>query len=156
MRSPARQSTTSTRGRGPRRTSRCGGPIRHVGAVMNLSRIARRSALVAALALVLAAGRAQAATTDVAYEEMRACAQLGAKPPQSAAGREQARRLERAFRAAGFATAREDFHVPLFQEHGTRLTVAGNQVPAESFAYGGTGRIQAEVVDVGVGRPADY
>ncbi len=73
-----------------------------------------------------------------------------------AAGREQARRLERAFRAAGFATTREQFHVPLFREQRTRLTVGGTDVPTESFAYGGTGRMRAEVVDVGVGRPADY
>ena len=109
-----------------------------------------------AVALMAPAGAAQADTTDVAYDEMRACAQLGAKPPGSGAGREQARRIERAFREAGFATTREDFHVPLFQEQGTRLTVAGKDVPAESFAYGGTGRVAAGVVDVGVGRPADY
>ena len=109
-----------------------------------------------AVALMAPAGAAQADTTDVAYDEMRACAQLGAKPPGSGAGREQARRIERAFREAGFATTREDFHVPLFQEQGTRLTVAGKDVPAESFAYGGTGRVAAAVVDVGVGRPADY
>ena len=121
---------------------------------MNLSRIGRLAALAAALAL--SAGTAQADMTDVAYEEMRACAQLGAKPPQSSAGREQARRLERGFRDAGFTTSREDFHVPLFQEEGTRLTVAGKDVPAESFAYGATGRVLAGVVDVGIGRPADY
>ena len=122
---------------------------------MNLSRIGRLAALAAAV-LALPAGTAQADTTDVAYEAMRACAQLGAKPPQSAAGREQARRLERAFRDAGFTTTREDFHVPLFKEERTRLTVAGKDVPAESFAYGGTGLVRAGVVDVGVGRPADY
>ncbi|MDA0184011.1 M28 family peptidase [Solirubrobacter phytolaccae] len=121
---------------------------------MHLSRIGRLA--VCATALALSAGPAQAATTDIANEEMRACAQLGAKPPGSAAGREQARRLERGFREAGFTTAREDFHVPLFREERTRLTVAGKDVPAESFAYGGTGRVRAGVVDVGVGRPADY
>src|SRR5215217_1076676 len=110
---------------------------------MNFSTIGRVAAL--AVALMVPAGSARADTTDVAYEEMRACAQLGAKPPQSAAGREQARRLERAFRDAGFTTAREDFHVPLFHEEGTRLTVAGKDVPAESFHYGGTGRVLAEV-----------
>ena len=46
--------------------------------------------------------------------------------------------------------------MPLFQEERTRLTVAGKAIPAESFAYGGTGRVEAAVVDVGVGRPADY
>ena len=121
---------------------------------MNFSTIGRVAAL--AVALMAPAGAAQADTTDVAYDEMRACAQLGAKPPGSGAGREQARRIERAFREAGFATTREDFHVPRFQEQGTRLTVAGKDVPAESFAYGGTGRVAAAVVDVGVGRPADY
>ena len=121
---------------------------------MNFSTIGRVAAL--AVALTAPAGAAQAETTDVAYDEMRACAQLGAKPPGSGAGREQARRIERAFREAGFATTREDFHVPLFQEERTRLTVAGKAIPAESFAYGGTGRVEAAVVDVGVGRPADY
>ena len=116
---------------------------------MNLFRIGCLAALAAVLALP--AGTARADTTDVAYDGMRACAQLGAKPPQSAAGREQARRLERAFRDAGFTTTREDFHVPLFKEERTRLTVAGKDVPAESFAYGGTGRIVAGVVDVGIG-----
>ena len=122
---------------------------------MNLFRIGRLAALAAVL-LALPASTAQADTTDVAYEAMRACAQLGAKPPQSAAGGEQARQLERAFRDAGFTTTREDFHVPLFKEERTRLTVAGKNVPAESFAYSGTGRIVAGVVDVGIGRPADY
>ena len=56
---------------------------------MNLSRIGRLAALAAVLALP--AAPAQADTNDVAYEEMRACAQLGAKPPQSSAGRQQAR-----------------------------------------------------------------
>ena len=121
---------------------------------MNFSTIGRVAAL--AVALMAPAGAAQADTKDVAYDEMRACAQLGAKPPGSGAGREQARRIERAFREAGFATTREDFHVPLFQEERTRLTVAGKAIPAESFAYGGTGRVEAAVVDVGVGRPADY
>ncbi|MDA0172575.1 M28 family peptidase [Solirubrobacter taibaiensis] len=121
---------------------------------MNLSKIGRVAAL--AVALAVPAESARADTTDVAYDAMRACAQLGAKPPGSSAGREQARRIERAFRDAGFSTSREDFHVPLFQEQSTRLTVAGKDVPAESFAYGGTGRVVAAVVDVGVGRPADY
>ncbi|MBE2317715.1 M28 family peptidase [Solirubrobacter sp. CPCC 204708] len=118
---------------------------------MNLTTIGRCAALAAALALSAAPAQA-----DVAYEEMRACAQLGAKPPGSAAGHEQARRLERGFHAAGFTTARERFHVPLFQEERTQLTVAGASVPAESFAYGGTGRVRAGIVDVGVGRSADY
>ena len=122
---------------------------------MNLFRIGRLAALAAAM-LALPAATAQADTTDVAYDAMRACAHLGAKPPQSAAGREQARRLERAFHDAGLETTREDFHVPLFKEERTRLTVAGKDVPAESFAYGGTGRIAAGIVDVGIGRPADY
>lgn len=121
---------------------------------MNFSRIGRLTALAAVLALPVAPARASA--PDVAVDQMRACAQLGAKPPGSAAGREQARRLERAFRDAGFTATREDFHVPLFREAGTRLTVGGEDVPAESFAYGGTGRVRAGVVDVGVGRPADY
>lgn len=121
---------------------------------MNFSRIGCLAALAAVCALPV--GSAQAVTKDVAFDAMRACAQLGAKPPGSAAGREQARRLERGFRDAGFTTTREDFHVPLFDEERTRLTVAGRDVPAESFAYGGTGAVRAGVVDVGVGRPADY
>jgi aminopeptidase YwaD len=121
---------------------------------MNMTSIGRLAAL--GVALALPSSVAQADTADVAYDEMRACAQLGAKPPGSTAGRAQARRIAREFRANGFTVSREDFHVPLFREKGTRLVAAGKDVPAEAFAYGGTGRVEAEVVDVGVGRPADY
>lgn len=40
-----------------------------------------------------------------------------------------------------------------------RLAVSGRaarDVPGETFAYGGTGRVRAEVADVGVGRASDY
>jgi aminopeptidase YwaD len=121
-----------------------------------MNRLAMTCAAAAAVALALPSGAAHAAPGDLAYEQMRACAHLGAKPPQSPAGREQARRLERGFREAGFTTAREDFHVPLFREHGTRLTAAGEDVPAQSFGYGAAGRVAAGIVDVGIGRPADY
>ncbi|HEX6390584.1 MAG TPA: M28 family peptidase, partial [Solirubrobacteraceae bacterium] len=85
------------------------------------------------------------------------CAELGAKPPGSTAGRTQANRIEQAFRAAGLQTSFEDFHVPRYAIKRVRLAVDGGpDVPGETFAYGGTGRVEADVVDVGVGRPADY
>jgi aminopeptidase YwaD len=117
----------------------------------------RIAAVFATLMLFCAAAAQAAPAPDIAYDQMRACAELGAKPPGSAAGRTQARRIEQAFRAAGLKTTREHFHVPLYDVERVRLAVVGGgDVPAETFAYGGTGHVEAEVVDVGIGRPADY
>jgi aminopeptidase YwaD len=117
----------------------------------------RRLALL--VTLTLAAVAAPAAHADIAFNEMSACSNLGPKPPGSAAGREQAARIAAAFRSAGLATSFEDFHVPAYVVDHVSLEVTGSRardVPGETFAYGGTGRVQAEVVDVGVGRPSDY
>jgi aminopeptidase YwaD len=117
---------------------------------------------VAALAALTIAGgvAAPSASADIAYDEMRTCAELGPKPPGSVAGRAQARRVAAEFRSAGLDTSLEDFHVPVYVVDRVRLAVDGrnasDDVPGETFAYGGTGRVQAEVVDLGVGRPSDY
>ena len=119
---------------------------------------ARHVAVMAAITITGAIA-APSASADIAYDEMRACAELGPKPPGSAAGRTQARRIAAAFRSAGLNTSLEDFHVPLYVVDRVRLAVTGrdaHEVPGETFAYGGTGHVRAEVVDVGVGRPADY
>ncbi len=119
---------------------------------------ARHVAVMAAITITGAIA-APPASADIAYDEMRACAELGPKPPGSAAGRTQARRIAAAFRSAGLNTSLEDFHVPLYVVDRVRLAVTGrdaHEVPGETFAYAGTGRVRAEVVDVGVGRPADY
>ena len=92
-------------------------------------------------------------------EEMSACSALGPKPPGSRAGRSMADRIAERFRAAGLETTFEDFHVPVFVVNRTSIRVVGpkaRSVPGETFAYGGTGRVEAEVIDVGVGRANDY
>src|SRR5918998_4418468 len=93
-------------------------------------------------------------------DEMSACSRLGPKPPGSRAGRSMAARIAERFRAAGLETSFEDFHVPVFVVKRTSLRVVGGPnpraAPGETFAYGGTGRVEAEVVDVGTGRAGDY
>lgn len=107
-----------------------------------------------ASALLLAAAPAHA---DLAYDEMKACSDLGPKPPGSAAGRAEADRIATGFRAAGLRPAFEDFHLPVFVvRKATIKVVGGDAVPGETFAYGGTGHVEAGVVDVGVGRDSDY
>ncbi|WP_205695509.1 M28 family peptidase [Conexibacter sp. SYSU D00693] len=115
-----------------------------------------RLVLLATTSLALPAPALAAAPDDLAYDAMRQCAQLGAKPPGSAANRTQALRIERAFRRAGLTTTTESFHVPRFEVEHTSLVADGAAIPAETFAYGGTGRVSGDLVDVGVGRPADY
>jgi hypothetical protein len=119
------------------------------------------AALIAALvagALSMAA-LPSIAGAAVATDEMTRCAQLGPKRPGNDAGRRMAARLAKRFRAAGLRTSVEDFHMPLFVVRRVSLQVVGEgarAVPGETFAYGGTGTADARVVDVGVGRPADY
>jgi aminopeptidase YwaD len=115
-------------------------------------------AVAAAIALAIAALPA-AAVGATAMEEMSACSALGPKPPGSRAGRSMADRIAERFRAAGLETAFEDFHVPVFVVKRTSINVVGpkaRSVPGETFAYGGTGRVEADVIDVGVGRASDY
>jgi aminopeptidase YwaD len=121
----------------------------------------RRRTLFATSALVALALAALPATAAgaTAMEEMSACSALGPKPPGSRAGRSMADHIAERFRAAGLETTFEDFHVPVFVVTRTSIRVVGakaRSVPGETFAYGGTGRVEADVIDVGVGRANDY
>src|SRR3954454_16555707 len=114
-----------------------------------------------ALTLVLtsAVAAVPSAQAGIANDEMTACAALGAKRPGNAAGRAMAARLEQRFRAAGLEVHHEDFHMPVYAVRGVSLQVLSPQpktAPGETFAYGGAGVVQAEVVDVGTGRESDY
>lgn len=118
-----------------------------------------RNLTVVLLGAVALASSPAAAPASVATEETARCAALGPKPPGSAAGRAQAARIAERFRAAGLDTRFEDFHLPAFVVRSTRIAVVGQHartVPGETFAYGGTGRVEADVVDVGDGRASDY
>ncbi|HEX8647022.1 MAG TPA: M28 family metallopeptidase [Thermoleophilaceae bacterium] len=101
-----------------------------------------------------------APAASLPMDEMSACSRLGPKPPGSQAGRSMAARIAERFRAAGLETSFEDFHVPVFVVRRTALRVVGGSNPrsvrGETFAYGGAGRVEAEVVDVGTGRAGDY
>jgi hypothetical protein len=126
--------------------------------VLGVGTSRRRWAGVAA-ALVAGALPASVADAGVATDEMTHCAELGPKRPGNAAGRTMGARVAKRFRAAGLRTSFENFHMPLFVSRKVSLRVVGEgtrAVPGETFAYGGTGRVAARVVDVGVGRPADY
>jgi aminopeptidase YwaD len=132
---------------------------RRRGGLVSRRRLARslRRGIVAG---AIAAGvLAPSAAASIATDEMERCAALGPKPPGSAAGRAQADRIAERFRAAGLETRFEDFHMPVYVVNSTRIAVVGpnaRDVPGETFAFGGTGAVEAEVVDVGVGRPSDY
>ena len=94
-----------------------------------------------------------------ATREMQTCAAFGAKRPGTAAGLKMADHLAQRFRASGLETRFEDFHLPLYVVRSERIEVVGQgarAVPGETFAYGGAGRVEAEVVDVGTGRSSDY
>lgn len=119
----------------------------------------RRALPVLLAACIPLSGAAATAQAGVAIDEMRACARLGPKPPGSSAGRAQADRIAERFRAAGLATTFEDFHMPVYVVKRTSIEVVGpgaRSVPGETFAFGGTVRVESEVVDVGVGRAVDY
>ena len=114
----------------------------------------------AVLVALVCAVPAPAGAASLPMDEMSACSRLGPKPPGSQAGRSMADRIAQRFRAAGLETSVEDFHVPVFVVRRTSLRVVGGPNPravvGETFAYGGSGRVEAEVVDVGVGRAGDY
>ena len=119
----------------------------------------RRTLCALATATALAAASAPPAAAGVAIDELRACSALGPKPPGSRAGRAMADRIAERFRAAGLRTSFEDFHLPVHVVSRTTIEVVGpgaRAVRGETFAYGGSGRVEAEVVDVGTGRAADY
>jgi len=116
--------------------------------------------LATALVLLLPTAAAHAAdVSGTAWDEMSTCAALGPKHPGSAANRKLGDHLLDRFRAAGLQTSAESFHMPVWEPRQVTLSVlgaGGGPMVAESFAYGGTGSAEGEVVDVGSGRPTDY
>jgi aminopeptidase YwaD len=102
---------------------------------------------------------ADAPAPDLVTREMRYCASLGAKPPGRRSTRTYSRHLANVFERAGLRTRFERFHLPRYDVSRQRIEVVGTgarRVPGETFTYGGTGVVEARVVDVGVGRPSDY
>jgi aminopeptidase YwaD len=104
---------------------------------------------------------APAARAGTATDEMVTCAAFGPKRPGTAADRAMGDRILERFRAAGLETSAEEFHMPVWKPERTALSIAdgpgrGAVLPAESFAYSGTGKLTAEVVDVGAGNPSDF
>src|SRR5690349_15523781 len=102
---------------------------------------------------------AGAAAAGVATKEMTDCAALGPKHPGSAADVAQGNRIIDRFKAAGLQTSAEAFRMPVWEEG--RVTVRGvgpgaPAPPAESFAYGGTGDVTAEVIDLGNAAAGDF
>jgi predicted secreted protein len=116
---------------------------------------------VIAAALTTLAVLAPAARAGTATDAMKACAGLGPKHPGSAANRRMGNALADRFRAAGLQTRFERFHLPVWEPGPTSARIAdgpgaGEPLPIETFAYSGTGQIEAPVVDLGSGGPADY
>lgn len=110
------------------------------------------------LGACLGAAPALAAT---ATDEMVSCAALGPKRPGNAADRTMGDALIGRFRAAGLESSAEDFHMPVWRPSHVSLSIAtgpgqGTVIPAESFAYSGTGHLRTEVVDAGAGMPSNY
>lgn len=117
-----------------------------------------RIALALAALLLLAVPSADAAIT--AREGMERCAAFGAKRPGTSADAATARDIEARFEAAGLETSVEEFHLPAYTAREVAIEVTGGgkarRVPGETFGYGGTGTVEADVVDVGTGRSSDY
>src|SRR4051794_12250813 len=112
--------------------------------------------LAAAAALAACAAPAPAAVVN---DETAACAALGPKHPGSLADRAMGDHIADRFRAAGLETTVEPFHLPSFTVHAQSVAVTAPKalaVKGETFAYGGAGTVEAEVVDVATGRPNDY
>ena len=119
----------------------------------------RRRWLVLGLAALVLPASAHAQTPATVTAETARCAAYGAKRPGNDADRAMAAHLRQRFDAAGLQTSYEDFHLPIFTPSEERIEVVGagaRRVPGQAFAYSGTGSVEAEVVDVGVGRPSDY
>src|SRR5689334_5162038 len=118
----------------------------------------RRLVLLVLLAALVPAATARAGQ---ATDEMAACAALGDKRPGSAAGYAMGDRLADRFRAAGLETSFETFHMPVWQDAATTVTVAagpgaGTGFAAETFPYSATRDVEAPVVDLVNGGPSDY
>jgi Iap family predicted aminopeptidase len=91
--------------------------------------------------------------------EIQRCADLGRKQPGEPANQAMADHIAERFAAAGLDVAREEFHVLVYDLRATLIDVlepTPMEVPGTSFAYGGTGVVEADVVYVGVGRESDY
>lgn len=117
--------------------------------------------LIAAAALLLVASPVAVLGQDAptVLVETQACADLGRKQPGEPAGRAQAERIAERFAAANLDVELEEFHVPVYDVADVSIEVVAPE-PATyegaSFAYGGTGIVEAEVVNVGSGRASDY
>ena len=119
------------------------------------------------LTLVLAPGMpvvplaAQGEVATVIAETQR-CADLGRKQPGEPADAAMADHIADFFADHGLDVEREAFHLPVFDVESTTATVlspedaAGDVPGATSFAYGGAGTVEGDVVYVGSGRSQDY
>lgn len=102
------------------------------------------------------------AQAGIATDEMIRCAALGPKHPGMTSTNQMGDRLIEAFRGAGLEVSAESFHMPVWEPGAVALKIAdgspgaGTAYPAESFAYGATGAVSAEVVDLGTGGESDY
>ena len=121
--------------------------------------MARRLVALVLAACAMSAAASSSASAATAGEEMARCAAFGEKHPGSAADAAAAQWIEGRFRGAGLETSVEQFHLPAYVVHDVAIAVVGQgarPVPGETFAYGGTGTVEADVVDVGTGRSSDY
>ncbi|MEO2107850.1 MAG: cell wall-binding repeat-containing protein [Actinomycetota bacterium] len=120
--------------------------------------------LTSILAVGLLLPTAAVAQDDVAtvIRETQWCADLGRKQPGEPADAAMADHIAEFFEANGLQVEREEFHLPVFDVESTVATVlapesaAGDVPGATSFAYGGAGTVEGDVVYVGAGRAQDY
>ena len=119
--------------------------------------------LIGTLTVALLLPTAAVAQEDVAtvIRETQWCADLGRKQPGEPADAAMADHIAEFFAANGLDVERETFHMPVFDVEEVAAEVlapddAVGTVPATSFAYGGIGTVEAEVVYVGTGRSQDY
>ncbi len=84
-------------------------------------------------------------------------ATIGDKRAGSVGGVASAAYILQRFRAAGLEDARQEtFGFPAFVFRGSMLRALGREMPHEAFAYSGCGGVEAPLVHVGTGEPADY
>lgn len=118
--------------------------------------------LLLAFLLVAVAVPAQAQEPQATViTETQWCADLGRKQPGEPADAAMADHIAEFFAANGLDVARETFHMPVFDVEEVTTEVLAPEdavatIPSTSFAYGGTGTVEADVVAVGSGRPSDY
>jgi aminopeptidase YwaD len=133
-------------------------PSRAVGGAGGRAAVA--ALLASALAGACAFGSSARAdgTPQVTRDDV-ACASLGPKHPGTASDAAFSQVIEGRMRAAGLDTSVETFHMPVYTIHDMSMRVTAPQpraVPGTAFAYSGTGDVQGEILDVGVGRETDY